>query len=106
MDIRFISIAIIVLALLFANLPFINQRVFGFIPLARNSRNHAKPFWARLLEMAILYVGLGSLSRLLEASIGNIAQQSWEFYAITMCLFIVLAYPGFVWQYLRKRSLA
>jgi len=29
--------------------------------------------------------------------------QGWEFFAVTGCLFIVLAYPGFVMRYMRKR---
>jgi hypothetical protein len=28
--------------------------------------------------------------------------QSWEFYAVSACLFIVLAFPGFVLRYLYK----
>jgi hypothetical protein len=29
--------------------------------------------------------------------------QTWEFYAISGCMFVVLAFPGFVLRYLRKR---
>jgi len=40
---------------------------------------------------------------LLESRIGNVFPQTWEFYAITACMFVVLAFPGFVLRYLRKR---
>jgi hypothetical protein len=34
---------------------------------------------------------------------GGIYPQGWGFYAVTFCLFIVFAYPGFVLRYLWKR---
>jgi hypothetical protein len=40
---------------------------------------------------------------MLEARSGTVAPQTWEFYAITACLFAVLAFPGFVVRYLRKQ---
>ena len=40
----------------------------------------------------------------LEHSLGQVAPQSWEFYAVTGCLFLTLAFPGFVYRYLYKRS--
>ena len=48
-------------------------------------------------------VGSASFAHLLEAGIGNVFTQGWEFYAITGCLFLVLAYPGYVMRYLRKQ---
>jgi hypothetical protein len=41
---------------------------------------------------------------LLEQSLGQIAPQGWEFYAITGTLFVTLAFPGFVYRYLLKHS--
>ena len=38
-----------------------------------------------------------------ESTLGNRFSQTWEFYAITLSLFLVLAYPGFVYRYLFKR---
>ena len=92
--------SLIVLALVSANLPFVNQRLFALIPL-RNRSVH-KSFWLRLLEMTILYFLLGGLGYFLEASIGNVFSQGWEFYAISGCLFVVFAFPGFIFQYLRR----
>jgi hypothetical protein len=90
---------VILLALLAANLPFLNERVLAVIPIGRP----AKPLWLRMIEMAILYGAVAALAWLLESNIGNVFSQRWEFYAVTACLFIVLAYPGFVFRYLRKR---
>jgi hypothetical protein len=91
---------LIVLALLAANLPFVNERVFALIASRRFAR--AKPFWIRLIELAVLYFILGGVAYLLEARLGNVFIQTWEFYAITVFLFLVLGFPGFVYRYLRK----
>lgn len=100
MDVSLSSWFVIALALAAANLPFLNERLLAFIPVGRA----VKPFWLRLIEMALLYAVLGLIAYLLESRIGNTFVQRWEFFAITGCLFIVLAYPGFVFRYLRKRQ--
>jgi hypothetical protein len=28
----------------------------------------------------------------------------WQFYAVTVCLYLVLGFPGFVHRYLRRRA--
>lgn len=89
----------ILLALLAANLPFLNEHVFGFIPLGRET----KSLWLRLAELILLYALIGGIAYLLESRIGNAFPQRWEFYVVTGCLFIVFAFPGFVFRYLRKR---
>jgi hypothetical protein len=91
---------VILLAVAAANLPFLNQRLLGLIPLSRT----VKPFWMRLIELCVLYVVTGMVAYGLESRIGNAFAQGWEFYAITICLFIVLAFPGFVYRYLRPRQ--
>lgn len=93
----------ILLAALAANLPFFNQQLFGLIPLSKSS-DYRKPIWARLLELVVLYFLVGAIARLFEANIGNTFAQGWEFYAVTGCLFLVLAYPGYVLRYLRKSN--
>jgi Protein of unknown function (DUF2818) len=98
-DVSLSSWFVILLAVCAANLPFLNERLFAIIPFGRS----IKPFWVRLLELLILYLLVRSIAYLLEARIGNVFSQRWEFYAVTVCLFIVLAYPGFVFRYLRKR---
>lgn len=98
MDISLASWFVILLALFSANLPFFNERLFAVIPLSFI----VKPIWLRLLELAGLYFLVGAVAHMLESRIGNAFAQGWEFYAVTACLFIVLAYPGFVLRYMRK----
>jgi hypothetical protein len=90
---------VIVLALLAANLPFVTQRLFGLVTLRT-----PKSLALRLGELGVMYVLAGGVGLLLEHRAGQIAPQGWEFYAITGALFLTLAFPGFVWRYLVKRS--
>ena len=89
----------VVLALLAANLPFLNDRLLAVVPL-RFPKNLA----IRLLELVALYFVVGGIGLLLEQRQGRIVPQGWEFYAITAALFLTLAFPGFVWRYLFKRN--
>ena len=105
MDVSFAGWIVVLLALAAANLPFANERVFGFISLkpAQTGQARTKSFFARLLELLVLYFLVGAVAYLLESRIGNVFAQGWEFYAVTGCLFLVLAFPGFIVRYLRKR---
>jgi hypothetical protein len=89
---------VIVAAFLAANLPFMNQRLLGVVPLRK-----PKPLALRLAELVAMYFAAGGLGLLLEQHAGQIAPQGWEFYAITGALFITFAFPGFIWRYLWKR---
>ncbi|MDN5842509.1 MAG: DUF2818 family protein [Alcaligenaceae bacterium] len=64
-----------------------------------------KPFIICLLEAMIGYTLVGALGFALELNIGNVFTQGWEFYAVTLSLFLVLGYPGFVYRYMLKRRL-
>lgn len=91
---------LVIAALVAANLPFLTQRSFAGIPCRKTD----KPFWLRLIELLFFYLLLGALAAWSESSAyGGIYAQGWEFYAITSCLFLVLAYPGFVFRYLWQR---
>jgi len=90
---------VILLAALAANLPFLSERLFAVVPLGRDT----KPAWLRLVEVVFLYFLILGAGYFLESRIGNVFSQGWQFYAITACLFLVLAYPGFVFRYLRKQ---
>ncbi|MBI3231116.1 MAG: DUF2818 family protein [Burkholderiales bacterium] len=90
---------VIGLALFGANLPFVSNRFILLFPLAQAR----KPGMLRMVEMALYYVLIGAIAWLLESKIGNVAAQRWEFYAITISLFIVFGFPGFVYCYLLKR---
>lgn len=90
---------LLVLALLAANLPFFNQRLLLVGPLRR-----PKSLGWRLLELVVLYFVVGGIGLAMEQHAGQIAPQGWEFYAITGTMFLTLAFPGFVYRYLRQRQ--
>ena len=79
-----------------ANLPFLIERIL--LVIKPKSGTKALPW--RLLELTLLYLVTGAIALALEARQGQIYPQNWEFYAITYCLFLVFAYPGFVYRYL------
>ena len=91
---------VILAALLAANLPFLNDR--WLIVGTRAAKG--KPFFARALELLLLYFVVGALALLIEKRAGQIAPQGWEFYAVTAALFSTLAFPGFVYRYLMRRG--
>lgn len=91
---------LIILALFGANMPFMNQRLFALLPFKKTSGK--KSFWIRLLELVCLYFMAGGLGMWFESTVGSVFPQKWEFYAISACLFVVFAFPGFIYQYLRR----
>lgn len=84
-------------AALAANLPFLNERLFAVGPLRA-----PKALGWRLLELLVLFGLVVVLGFGLESRIGQRQPQGWEFYAVSLCLFLTLAFPGFVWRYLRR----
>lgn len=62
-----------------------------------------KSFFDRLIELVVFYFLVGMLGFAMEANMGNPFSQTWEFYAVTFSLFLVLGYPGFVFRYLLRR---
>ncbi len=98
MEVQSAAWLVILVGLVFANLPFVNQRLFLLLPLTQG-----KSFFVRLLEWLLGYFLTGAFALLLENSIGSIFSQGWEFYAVTLCLMLVFAFPGFVYRYLLKR---
>lgn len=90
--------AVLLLAAVAANLPFVNERLFVVGP----RREPAKSIAWRLLELGVYGALVISAGRLMERAIGQNAPQGWEFYAVLLCLFLTLAFPGFVWRYLRR----
>ncbi len=86
------------LAVAGANMPFLTARALGLIRL-----QHPKTLGLRLGELLVFYLLTGAIGLALEQRAGQIAPQTWEFYAITGALFLTLAFPGFVYRYLFKR---
>lgn len=92
---------VILFALVAANLPFVNERLFIVGP-----KRAPKAFGWRLLELLLLAAITFGLGVLLEDRIGQRQAQTWQFFAAAGCLFITFAFPGFVWRYLRKQTTA
>lgn len=90
---------VLAVAVLGANLPFLNERLLSLMPLPGGVKSLA---W-RVLELALLYGALLGVGWVFERRLGQIAPQGWEFYAVTAALFLVLAFPGFTWRYLLKQ---
>ncbi len=89
--------AVVLLALLAANLPFLTERFMGVIRLGAG-----KSLPWRLLELLLWYFIVGLIARALEHQAGQVAPQGWEFYTITGALFLTFAFPGFAYRYLFK----
>jgi len=98
---------IVLLAIVLANVPFLNQRLFAVAPLrlaaSTGGKAAKKSAWIRIGELIVLYFVVGALGFMLEARAGNRFDQGWQFYAVTFSLFVVFAFPGFTYQYLVKR---
>ncbi|MBP7132741.1 MAG: DUF2818 family protein [Aquabacterium sp.] len=90
-------LVVLLAALVAANLPFLNDRVFAVGPL----RAPKTTAW-RLFELLVFAVLVAVLGRGLEGHLGRVSPLRWEFVAVWLCVFLTLAFPGFVWRYLRK----
>lgn len=91
--------ALLLLALIAANLPFLIERA----ALVFRPKSGHKAFGWRVLEMIVLYFAVGTVAHFLEKKVVTPQPQHWEFYAVTACMFIVLAFPGFVYRFLWRR---
>jgi hypothetical protein len=88
---------VVLVAFVAANFPFVSHRLFGVL-----ATRIPKTLAIRLGELIVYYFLVGGLALLLENRVGQIAPQTWEFYAITATLFLTFAFPGFVYRYLFK----
>ncbi len=101
MSLQAYQLAYLGLALFLANLPWLSQRCFLILQCA------SKPVWMRLLEWLFLYFVVGLLGLGLEQRLmGAGHAQDWEFYAVTIALFMVFAFPGFVYRHVYHRAAA
>lgn len=92
---------VVVMSIVGANLPFFSDRHFLVVPMKR-----PKAWYHRLGEMAVLFFVVGGIARGLEARIGQVYPQHWEFYAVAAAMFLVLGFPGYVARYLVRRVAA
>ena len=97
-----IIIVFLIVAIIAANLPWLSERLFGVISV----KNGKKSAWLCFLEWAILYFLIGFVALGIEKKFtSEIYSQDWEFYATTLCLFIVFALPGFIYRFDLKHLL-
>ena len=107
------SIAVLILfivALIAANIPFFSDRVLLVL-----KEDSDKSFWLRFTEWFLMYVVVMAIAIGLETKLHGAAyakvwefwnfSQHWEFYFITLCLFVVFALPGFIYHYDLKKYL-
>jgi hypothetical protein len=89
------SWAIIVIALIAANLPWLSDRVL----LVLEPKAGAKRAAWRWLEWLLLFFIVGGVAMGMEQKLnGENYPQDWEFYAVALCLFLVFALPGFIYR--------
>lgn len=85
--------SLLLLALFFANAPFLSTRGFGIIRLPEKRFVHHLGEWlAGLLITALI-------AAVLERRSGSIHAQDWEFYVVVLCLYLCFSFPAFVWRY-------
>jgi len=95
------NVILLLLFLLAANSPWFSERLFFAIPVKQKPKSVA---WC-LLELIVLYFVVGAIPFYAEnATMGQMASQKWEFYAITACMFLVFAFPGFVYRFFWKQA--
>ena len=92
---------LLVTAIILANIPWIlSNRLFLFIKVP------SKSFIVNILEWLLYFILTGIFAYLLESkSMGHVQAQEWEFYAITLFMFIIFAFPGFIYRYSLKNHL-
>ncbi|WP_020168797.1 MULTISPECIES: DUF2818 family protein [Methylotenera] len=94
------QIIILLLAFVAANLPWFSNKLFYVIQLKPNAKNLA---WC-LLELVVLYLIVGAIGFYAEhVTFGQVSAQGWEFYTVTFSLFLVFAFPGFIYKVLWKK---
>lgn len=89
---------LIIVAVVAANLPFFSGRLLCVFPLRK------KHFGHHLFEWVVFFCAVGLFAYLLEARLRTPQEQGWKFYVITLCLFAVCAFPGFVYRYFYRRG--
>lgn len=90
----------LVVAFALANLPWLSERIL-FVFACKEA---GKPFWARLGEWLLLYCCTGLLAAGLEhKATGDVYPKGWEFYSIGFFIFLVFAFPGFLYRHGYRR---
>jgi Protein of unknown function (DUF2818) len=106
--------------LLLANLPWLSRVYFGCFTQQsfffskqfwwRKSAIESKSFpvvasksvWGLIVELMVGYCVWLLIGFLLESYLSQSVTQTWPFYVITLCVFLVVSFPGFVFRKLYK----
>jgi len=101
MDINQAVWLLLLTALVLANIPFImGNRLFLMIKVAHKS------FVVNMIEWFVYFLVMGLFAYLLEKkAMGTVAPQDWEFYAVVFFMFMIFAFPGFIYRYNLKQYL-
>lgn len=91
------SALLLILALLLANLPFVVR------PTLFKAEAGVADFAVRMLEWGGALILAGALAWFLETRSAPLHDQRWQFYATVVCMFIVFAFPGFVYRYFWRK---
>ncbi|ORU93401.1 MAG: hypothetical protein A6F70_05610 [Cycloclasticus sp. symbiont of Bathymodiolus heckerae] len=90
----------LILSIIAANLPWLSDKLFCVKQITRKSG------WLRWFEWMSWYAVVFISGFALEfQTMGTSAAQDWEFYVVTLCLFVVFALPGFIYHYDLKKIL-
>jgi len=101
MNNQFPIIIFLFFSIITANLPWLSDKLFCIQQLTHKSG------WLRWFEWLAWYVVSFAVGFALEYKImGTHATQDWEFYVVTLCLFVVFALPGFIYHYDLKKILS
>lgn len=87
---------ILVISIIAANLPWLTERSFLIFP----PNPAGKSVWMRLGEWLVLYLIIGGIAIGLEIkATGGSHTQDWEFYWVSLFLFMIFALPGFIYRH-------
>jgi Protein of unknown function (DUF2818) len=89
-------------AWLAASLPWRGPAPFGLLGHWPSFRS-AKPLWLTLVESLLLYSAVFVVMFVIESQRGQRANQTWQFWAVALCLWVVLSFPAAAWFKLRKQ---
>lgn len=92
------TLLLVFFSIIAANLPWLTERFFiVFTP----PFGGVKRTWMRLLEWLIFACFAVLFAWALEQKItGSTHSQDWEFFAIFLSLFVVFAFPSFIYRHL------
>ncbi len=89
---------LLIFSFVVANIPWLSERFFIIFNPPFGGK---KCIWMRLLEWLVFACFAVLFAWGLEQkTIGTVHSQSWEFYAIFLSLFVVFAFPSFIYRHL------